>query len=93
MPEKRVREYSIQQSSEIEPQITELLQLAEKSVKSLERKEASLRQKVRSFVLKINHDRKFIVLLTTNTVFLCRLNRKDLVNWAYPLHLLVLPYL
>lgn len=46
LPEKRVREYSIQQSSEIEPQITELLQLAEKSVKNLERKEAALRQKV-----------------------------------------------
>lgn len=46
LPEKRVREYSIEQSSEIEPQITELLQLAEKSVKNLERREAALKQKV-----------------------------------------------
>lgn len=46
LPEKRVREYSIQQSSEIEPQITELLHLAEKSVKNLERKEVAMKQKV-----------------------------------------------
>ncbi|KAF8314744.1 hypothetical protein DL93DRAFT_2079898 [Clavulina sp. PMI_390] len=46
VPEKTVREYSIQQSSEIEPQITEMLQLAEKSIKNLERKETILKSRV-----------------------------------------------
>ena len=47
VPEKRVKAYATQQHEDIEPQITELLDLAEKSIKLLERKEKTLRMKVR----------------------------------------------
>ncbi len=47
VPEKRVKAYATQQYEDIEPQITELLDLAEKSIKLLERKEKTLRMKVR----------------------------------------------
>jgi hypothetical protein len=48
-PERRVRDYSFEQAAEIEPQVTELLRLAEKSIKGLERKDASAKQKVPYF--------------------------------------------
>ena len=46
VPEKRVKAYAAQQYEDIEPQITELLDLAEKSIKLLERKEKTLKLKV-----------------------------------------------
>lgn len=48
VPEKRVKAYAAQQYEDIEPQITELLDLAEKSIKLLERKEKTLKLKVES---------------------------------------------
>jgi len=48
IPEKRVRAYAAQQSEDIEPQINELLELAEKSLKILERKEAALTKKIKT---------------------------------------------
>lgn len=55
MPERRVRESYVQQSEEIEPQITKLLELAEKSLKNLERKEANLTQKVCMFLYALRY--------------------------------------
>jgi DASH complex subunit SPC19 len=52
IPEKRVRAYAAQQNEDIEPQINELLELAEKSLKILERKEAALAKKVTISVVK-----------------------------------------
>ncbi|KAF8338870.1 uncharacterized protein EI90DRAFT_3117943 [Cantharellus anzutake] len=48
VPEKRVKAYAAQQYEDIESQVTELLGLAEKSIKLMERKEKALKMKVES---------------------------------------------
>lgn len=46
LPEERVRASTMQNHGDIEPQITELIELAEKSIKVWERQEATLKTKV-----------------------------------------------
>jgi len=48
--EGTVRQYKADLTDEIEPQINELLERAEKGVKALQRKESLIQTKVRSFI-------------------------------------------
>lgn len=51
IPERRVQKYAAQEKEDIEPQITELLELAEKSLDNWEKKEALIRAKARLLVI------------------------------------------